>query len=63
MVRNVGTKHGNMAHAISVPGSGQTFTFINIETYRTFKGDRKMYGQMPHSNETDPLYLTFTVLN
>ena len=66
MVRNVGTKHGNMAYAYT----GTLiwiFTFINIETfnenkYRTFKGDRKMYGPMPHSNETDRLCLTFTVL-
>ena len=67
MVRNIGTKHGNMAHAYTGTRIW-IFTFINIETfngnkYRTFKGDRKMHGPMPHSNETDRLHLTFTVLN
>ena len=36
---------------------------INGNKYRTFKGDRKMYGPMPQLNENDRLYLTFTVLN
>ena len=30
---------------------------INRNKYRTFRGDGKMYGPIPHSNETDRLYI------
>ena len=71
MVRNIGTKCGNMACVYWNPDLDRllhllTFRLILeiIENkYRTFNGDRKMYGPMPHSNETYRMYLTLTVLN
>ena len=62
MVRNVETWRILYNNYMSIAYTGtriwtdsllHSLTLISGNKYRTFKGDRKMYGSVPHSNETD----------
>ena len=63
LVQNMETWHMRIPVRAFAFINTKTYPWVNGNKYRIFKGDRKMYGPVPHSNETNRLYLTFTVLN